>query len=119
MIPRRDIDDLDDSLFDQDEAKRRREQRQADRARAIEQGQQLDEQDRILRERAKAAFVNNSEKLIRAEYRHHDIEPRPGVLVSLATLLSLGWTIHQVENGKKVLVAPPTPEPYIDRRENS
>jgi hypothetical protein len=111
-------DDLD-SLFGHDEAKRRREQRQADRVSAIESGRRLDEQDRILRERAKAAFVNNSEKLIRAEYRHHDLEPRPGALVSVTTLLSLGWTIREIENGKKVLVAPPTPEPYVDRRENS
>ncbi len=118
---RRDIDDLD-NLFDQDEAKRRRQQREHDRTLAAERGVMLDEQDRILRERARAAFVGTNEAMILAGYRAAGLEPRTGngvVLVSLQTLLSIGWRIEELPHGIKTLVAPPTPEKYVARGECS
>lgn len=115
--PRRDPDDLD-NLFDQDEAKRRREQRAVDRTLAAERAVMLDKQDQILRERARAAFVGTSEAMILAEYRAAGVEPPGKTLVSLGTLRSIGWTIEEI-SGVRMLVAPPAQPKYVARGECS
>jgi hypothetical protein len=121
MKPRRDLDDLDDSLFDREEAAEHRRARAEERELALERGVQLEEQDRILRARAKASFVGTSEAMILAEYRRHGVELRsgPGVaLVSLQTLLSIGWRIEEVD-GARTLVAPPVLPKYVRRDRDS
>jgi hypothetical protein len=121
MKPRRDLDDLDDSLFDREEAAEHRRARAEERELALERGVQLEEQDRILRARAKASFVGTSEAMILAEYRRHGVELRsgPGVaLVSLQTLLSIGWRIEEVD-GVRTLVAPPVLPKYVRRDRDS
>lgn len=108
---RRDIDDLDDSLFDRDEAQRRRQER----AEAIERGKTaevaLAEYDAAARARVRADILRANDEFIAREYQSAGVEPpivsgdgKPAV--SLSMLLRLDWEIQDVA-GVRTLVAPP------------
>lgn len=125
MPLRRDIDDMDDDLLDQAAARDRRRERDEAAERRAEQQAVLDDQDAKAKARA-AEFVRSAnDSALLGEYRHAGVEPlkvNPGGLptCSLSLLLREGWTIHQMENGEKKLVAPPTAEPRRpDQRDNS
>lgn len=121
--PRRDIDDLD-NLFDQDEAKRRREAR----AEMIENGRRREEmlnaQEARQRASAKESMLRASAAAIVREYEHAGVEPPKtngdGVpTCSLSLLLDLGWRIENLGYGVKTLVAPPPPPKYVAKGECS
>lgn len=119
MRPRRDIDDLDDSLFDRDEAaerRRRREEERALAARRLEQEAALDAAQKV---RAREFTIATNERQILAEYAHHGLRA-PLPLVSLALLLKMGWRLEKLGLGVNRLVAPPAPGPYTPtERDNS
>lgn len=106
---RADIDDLDDSLFEQAEAQDRR----AARAEEAERLRRMDEAQAEADSRQRAAAAERQAQINRAQveqsYRAAGLEPpllEPGqIRVSLSLLLLLGWEIHEI-GGVKRLVAP-------------
>ena len=106
---RRDIDDLD-NLFDRDEARHLREERQINREQAIEK--EREESDREAARGARIAAENllaNRREVLDSYTRagvtppHLDKDGFPNC--SLTMLLSLGWRVEEVE-GTKVLLRP-------------
>lgn len=122
MKPRRDIDDID-SLFDQEEAQRRRDERAAIIASGAERQAMLDRQEAIERERAKASMLAATSSFLAREYQHAGVAP-PRVnaagdpICSLSMLYRLGWRIEEIDNAK-TLVAPPALPKYISKGECS
>lgn len=113
MKPPRDIDDLDDSLFTREESIRLRLERADMKASGEARMRQEAEADAAAKARAAAFTQETSRQMILRDYEAHGLQPRPGVLVSLPTLLRLGWRIEEHPDGGTVLVAPPTPEKYV------
>lgn len=109
-MPRRLDDSLDDSLFDREEAQRRKQERAEMVAAGEERLAQEAVQDAAAAARVEAFTRDATRAMILAEYQHARVEPRPGTLVSLALLMQLGWRIEDTRDGRQ-LVAPPKPEP--------
>lgn len=114
MRLRRDIDDLDDTMFDRDVAADRRRQREEERALAVERTKQSEVQEAVIAARGREFMAETSQRLILAEYHAAGIAPRPGTLVSIRTLMTLGWTIEDVGQDR-ILVAPPKQPKYEPR----
>lgn len=122
MNRRRDIDDLDETLFTAGEAERRR----LERADTIERGKQADEALAAFEKAAKARIRTDilaaNDEFIAREYALAGVTPPETAggkpTVSLSMLLRLGWQIEESPRGGKVLVAAPTPEKYVARGEN-
>lgn len=119
MKPRRDIDDLDDSLFTREEAIRLRLERADMIAAGEERVRQENIADAAVKARVAALFQETNREMILREYAAHGLTPRPGTLVSLSMLLRMGWRIEEHPDGGPVLVAPPTQEKYVARGECS
>lgn len=120
MRHRRDIDDaLDDRVFDREEAESRRRVRDESLVSAAEQERGHQQRDAALKARVVEFTRQANERAIMAEYAHAGVEPRPGTLVSLTLLLSLGWRVEEDGRGVRTLVQPPVPEKYVARGECS
>lgn len=119
MRPRRDIDDLDESLFTRDEAIRRR----LERADMIAAGQERLRQEAVANAAAKARWLAYTQEghrqMVLREYEVRGLTPPSGALVSLALLIRLGWQIQDDPEGGRMLVAPPPPEKYVAKGECS
>lgn len=119
MRPRRDIDDLDDSLFTREESIRLRLER-ADMIAAGEQRLRAEAtRDAETKARIEVYTRDTSRQMILREYEARGLTPRPGPLVSLALLLGNGWRIIDHPDGGLTLVAPPEPEKYVAKGECS
>lgn len=107
--------DLDDNLFEHEDAV----EKQHRRAEIVETARQravlYDEQEAILRRRARETAIKTNERAILAEYAAAGVEPREGILVSLPMLRKLGWRIVDID-GVKSLMAPPT-QPPAERKD--
>lgn len=121
MRRRRDIhDDLDESLFDQEEAEARRIEREQRRARAEEQGRERAAEDAAIAARAAKFRDETNARMLVDEYRRAGVEP-PKVdgdgapTCSLTLLLWMGWTIEELGLGVRRLVSPPPPAPVKPR----
>lgn len=117
--PRRDIDDLDESLFTREEAIRLRLERASMAAAGAERLRQEAVVEAATKERMVAFTAETNRHMIMREYEAKGLTPRPGVLVSLSMLLQMGWKIEDHPDGGSVLVAPPKPEKYVARGECS
>jgi hypothetical protein len=104
-----------DNLFAPEEAKRRRDDRAAMIERNVERSAREAEIEAKRRQRAREFLAETNERTRLAEYRKAGVEPPQYTRVSLGLLLSLGWTIEEVE-GRRVLVKPPTPPDPGPRR---
>lgn len=110
---RRDIDDLDDSLFTREETIRLRQER-ADMVRAGEERVRQEAiADAAVKARVVAFLQETTREMILRDYAARGLTPRPGTLVSVPMLLRMGWQIAEHPDGGPVLVAPPTPEKYV------
>lgn len=123
---RRDIDDLDDNLFDREEAQRRHQQRAAEKADWMERGAELQKQEAArlaaVETRVKGFRQRNNARMIEREYEAAGVSPPNRAAdgapeFSLALLLRTGWRIETLQNGEKQLVAPPTREPWTGHRD--
>lgn len=116
---RRDIDDLDESLFTRADANRLR----LDRADMVASGEERLRQESARDAAAKARVVamtqENNRQMILREYAARGWPPPTGTLVSLPLLLKMGWRIEDHPDGGRVLVAPPAPEKYVAKGECS
>lgn len=112
----RDLDDLDDSLFDREEAARRKLEREAMIASGQERLRQEAARDAIVKAEAVEFTKETTRRAILAEYAAAGVEPRPGTLVSLGMLRKLGWRIEHLGLGVHRLVAPPTQPTYVPRK---
>lgn len=123
MRPRRDIDDMDDSFFDREEAQRLRQERTAMVQNGIEREAANNAADKATASRVRAANLKANDDFLLREYQNAGVAPpmvtATGVpAVSLALLLRIGWTIEEVA-GDRRLVKPPPPEKYVARGECS
>lgn len=105
-MPRRDIDDFE--AFEPDALAERQHQREEAIATA-QKATQLDEEERAAKQkRVDDLSAKANESALIAEYRAAGIEPYRspgGMLVSLAMLRKLGWTIGEID-GKPALMKP-------------
>lgn len=119
MRTRRDIEDLDESIFTREEAIRLRLDRGAMAAAGAERLRQEAVVEAATKERMVAYTADTNRQMIMQEYAVRGLTPRPGVLVSLSMLLQIGWKIEDHPDGGAVLVAPPKPEKYVAKGECS
>lgn len=111
-MARDDFAGYDDGLFGV-------QQRAEERKLAVDRAEMFAKQDEILRSKARERISAENRETIIADYRARGLEPPPGYLVSLPTLLSIGWRVEEMEQGKRVLVKPPALEPYVPRDRDS
>lgn len=114
---RRDIDDLDESLFTREEAEGRR----AERAEQKENHRKFEEAQAQQDAKRAAEFNEWSREKgiesIRRGYAARGVEP-PCVngdgepTCSADLLLKMGWRIEEMPDGTKTWVRPPAPEPW-------
>lgn len=114
---RRDIDDIDATLFDRDEAEERKRLREEQRALVDERRAQYVQQDAAAKVAADAGMAEANERARVAEYRAAGVFPPSGQRASLSLLLHLGWRIEEIGQGERVLVKPPSPEPWEGPRD--
>lgn len=114
--PRRDLDDLDENLFDRDEAQRLR----AERAQQAENHRKFEAEQAEQAARRAAGFKEWSRRAgvesIRAGYEALGVEP-PSLdgngepVCSVDLLMRIGWRIENTPDGK-VWIRPPAHEPW-------
>lgn len=108
---RRDIDDLDDSLFEAEAAKERREVNAHRRDTADRRQAMLEAQDAAIRESARRHTLENNRRQVLSEYASAGAAP-PCVdgdgtpTCSLSLLLKMGWTFEYEMDGAKYLAPP-------------
>lgn len=113
---RRDLDDLEPGLLDQEEARERREAREQRRLDAERQGRERDAEDATLAARVRGFLKESNDRALADEYRAAGVRPlkvdAAGVpTCSLSLLLWMNWSILDVD-GERKLVAPP---PYVHK----
>jgi hypothetical protein len=117
MMQYRDTFELED-IFDREEAQRRRVLADTVRARAAEIDAEETAKQAIAKARSTEFTLRNRNDVLCEQYRAAGVEPvhvnSEGVpTVSLTLILSIGWTIQEVDGEKRLFLpsAPPAREP--------